>query len=214
MRYLPAIIVFGAAGAGYFYTHEEEAKSLSPTIWEAAKNFSPASWISDESEDEVLRDGAAGDERSGAILEDSAAVQAPPVADYSEVFRFDISPRWVADRWPRVSTGLSDVRYQAYRVPLVTGTEATDVAGSLTYYFDGTPRVRRIAFVGTTADPSRLIDFLARGYGFKKTRPPSPRVTTYGVRYRWTGNLQITPAEFLDRNLAATNYRVDLVIER
>ncbi len=89
-----------------------------------------------------------------------------PVRDFGEVFRFDISTRWIAQRWPHVSTGLAQMQLHGFRVPLVTGTDETDLAGSLTYYFGPQQRVERLVFHGTTGDPSRLLSFLARRYRF------------------------------------------------
>ena len=66
-----------------------------------------------------------------------------PVTDLREVMRFDISPSWVIERFTRVSTVLADVRLKALRVPIVTGTRVDDLAGTLTYYFDGSGKVQR-----------------------------------------------------------------------
>lgn len=205
MRYLPAVLVFASAGAGYLYTQDDVAKTLSPS-----------SWISDEGDEKVP---TAGEDRNihqlaSASKESIIAVPGPEVSNFAEIFRFDLSPKAVTKRWHRVSTGLSDPRYQGYRVPLVTGTAESDLAGSLTYYFDNRPQVRRITFLGTTGDAGRLIDFLARQYGFRRVSGGNPRITTFRTHYRFSGILQITPAEVLDRDQAMTNYRVELNIER
>jgi len=57
----------------------------------------------------------------------------------------------VISRWPRVSAGLAELQLQGYRVPLVSGTTANDLAGALTYYFNSRQQVQRITFQGTTA---------------------------------------------------------------
>jgi hypothetical protein len=202
MRYLPAIVVFGAAGAGYLYTQEG-----------LVKNVSSADWISRE-ESTAISDPAVVERLANAPPEEVIAVPSPPIAGFGEIFRFDWTPQAVAQKWSRVSTGLSDVRYQGYRVPLVTGTAESDLAGSLTFHFDGKPKLRRITFLGTTADPQRLIDFLSKHYAFRRIQSRDARVTTYRVRYRNSGVLHITPAEVLDKHLAATNYRVEVSLER
>ena len=46
-------------------------------------------------------------------------------------------------RWPRVTT-VPQFALAGLRVPLVTGTQIDDLAGSLTYYFDRTDQVQRI----------------------------------------------------------------------
>jgi hypothetical protein len=40
------------------------------------------------------------------------------------------------------------------------------------------------------------------------------RVTSYRVRWGYSGMLHVTPAEVLDKHLAATNYRIELSLER
>src|SRR5258708_2407566 len=148
MRFLPALVVFGAAGAGYVYSHGD-----------IARNFSPATWISDEGS--VAEKGPPDVERlAAAPKEQVVAVPGPEVSNFGDVFRFDMTPQAVTQRWSRVSTGLGEVRMQGYRVPLGTGNAESDVAGSLTYYFGGRPKLRRITFLGTTANPQRLVDFL------------------------------------------------------
>ena len=42
MRFLPAIIVFGAAGAGYVYTQPDLVKSISPANWVANEGAAAA----------------------------------------------------------------------------------------------------------------------------------------------------------------------------
>jgi hypothetical protein len=201
MRFLPAILVFAAAGAGYVYSHGD------------LKNISPATWISDAGS--VAEKGPADVERlAAAPPEEVVAVPGPQVSNFGEVFRFDMTPQAVAQRWSRVSTGLGDARLQGHRVPLVTGNDESDLAGSLTYYFDGLLKLRRITFLGTTGNPRRLVEFLGKHYGFRHVQTGNARAMTYQVRYRFTGRLQVTPAEVLDKNLASTNYKVELSLER
>src|SRR4029077_4720768 len=137
-------------------------------------------------------------------------VAGPEQLSLEEIFRFDLTPRIITDRWNRVTTGLGGVRYQGYRVPLVTGATASDLAGSLTYYFDAQPKLQRIAFLGATGDPARLVDFLAQRYGFRRQQTGNPRVMTYRAGFPPAGQLEVTPADLLDRHQAETNYRIDL----
>lgn len=201
MRFLPAIVVFGAAGAGYLYTHGD-----------IVKNMSPAEWVSDES---ASRASAPADRErlAEAPREQVIAVPGPEIKSFGDVFRFDLMPQAIEKNWSRVSTGLSDPNFAGYRVPLVTGMSDSDLAGSLTYYFDGKPRLRRITFVGTTADPQKLVAFMSQTYGFKRYQSASARVTSYRVWFRYSGQLNIMPAEVLDKHLTSTNYRVELSLE-
>lgn len=202
MRHLPALLILASGAGGYVYTHSDMTKSFNASSWLSSEGGSVA--VEDE---EVERLAA-------AAPEELVAVESRNTDSFEEVFRFDYTPRMVTERWSRLSTGLGDVNLQGYRVPLVTGTEPTDLAGSLTYYFDSQPRLRRITFLGSTGDPARIIEFMVRQFGFRQARGANPRVITYRTRYGHTGFLQITPAEFLDRNQMPTNYRVELTISR
>lgn len=92
----------------------------------------------------------------------------PEVRELGEVIRFDISPRWVADNWSRVSTVTSELEMEGLRVPLVTGYQPGDLAGSLTYYFDKQHAVQRVTFHGTSGDERRLVQLLTTVYGFRE----------------------------------------------
>jgi hypothetical protein len=95
-------------------------------------------------------------------------LEGPPVQDLAEVIRFDISPRWVAQYWSRVTTVTSELELEGLRVPLVTGGRPDDLAGSLTYYFDKHHQVQRVTFHGSTGDERRLVTLLGTVYGFKE----------------------------------------------
>lgn len=109
----------------------------------------------DEKQGDVLASLKATTEKAQAALTPKAGA-APPVA-IEEVFRFDVTPQWVTSRWPRVSTVAGEPKQLGMRVPLVSGTQIHDVAGSLTYYFDEHHQVQRITFTGLTGDPRRLL---------------------------------------------------------
>lgn len=208
MRLLPAALVFGAAGAGYVCTNEE-----------MSKNLSPASWISEVGEETSIGDQTSQapspvEQLANAPPEQVVAIAGPEEIALADLFRFDLTPQAITDRWSRVSTGLGDMRYQGYRVPLVTGTTPSDLAGSLTYYFDAKPRLRRITFLGTTGDPGRLIEYCSRQFRFRRFQTGNPRITTYRTHYGYSGLLEVTPAEVLDRHQAETNYKVELSVER
>jgi len=93
-----------------------------------------------------------------------ASIQTP----LEQVFRFDLTPQWVASRWPRVSTVAgSDPDQLGMRVVLVTGTQPDDIAGSLTYYFDRHHQLQRLTFTGLTRDPRRLLAAVVGPYRLK-----------------------------------------------
>jgi len=96
-----------------------------------------------------------------------ASAASPGVVPLEEAFRFDITPQWVASRWPRVTTVAGDPEHLGMRVACVSGTADDDVAGSLTYFFDRHHQLQRITFTGLTGDPKRLLAHTATRYGLK-----------------------------------------------
>lgn len=112
-----------------------------------------------------------------------------PVTDLREVMRFDISPEWVMNRFSRVSTVLAELRLKALRVPIVTGTRVDDLAGSLTYYFDGQDRLQRVSIHALTGDPERLIGAMTQHYGLQQ----EPNLEAGVYTKRWNG----LPVHFL-----------------
>ncbi|MGA2798616.1 MAG: DUF6690 family protein, partial [Thermoguttaceae bacterium] len=111
-----------------------------------------------------------GDKSADPLLPPSRptalSVEGAPTPALADVLRFDVSPAWVLQRWPRVSTDLALLQLHGYRVPLVTGTKANDVAGSLTYYFNPAQQVQQITLRGTTGDPRAIINFMNTRYGY------------------------------------------------
>lgn len=95
------------------------------------------------------------------------------IATYSlaDVLRLDVNKEWIYSRWARKSTGLAEPELFGIRVPLVSGTRMTDVAGSLTYYFDKQGMVQKLRLVGKTADTSELVNLLTTRYGFRPAAP-------------------------------------------
>jgi hypothetical protein len=98
-----------------------------------------------------------------------AHIQAVPDPTYSlsEVLRFDVTKDWVYQRWDRKSTALADLDLFGVRVPLVSGTQVHDIAGSLTYFFGGDGRVKRISFRGRTGDTTQLAMLLHQRFGLQ-----------------------------------------------
>jgi len=90
-----------------------------------------------------------------------------------EVFRFDVTKEWIYQNWDRKSTGLSDPQLFGIRVALVTGTQRSDLAGSLTYLFDANGQVQHISFRGRTADTTTLVQFLTQTYQLQRMEAPA-----------------------------------------
>ncbi len=107
-------------------------------------------------------------QETGAALYPAATpVEGMPVMSLSDVFNFNVTKEWIYRNWSRKSTALSDLGLFGIRVPLVTGTQMHDLAGSLTYFFGNDGRVHRISFHGTTGDTTQLVTLVSQYYGLR-----------------------------------------------
>jgi hypothetical protein len=143
--------------------------------------------------------------------------EAPPIRDLGEIFRFDVSPGWVMQRWPRVSTGLSKPLLEGYRVSLVTGTAPSDLAGALTYYFNSQQQVQEISFRGTTGDLAKLVELLSTRYHFTRRLTNDPGLVVYEVvnsSQQSAGILRIQAAHVVKANDPHRRFAVELLMER
>ncbi|MEX2358009.1 MAG: DUF6690 family protein [Pirellulaceae bacterium] len=138
----------------------------------------------------------------------------PGFQDFGQAFHFQVTPRWVMETWPRVSTAMSDLHLEGYRVPLVTGSGVDDLAGSLTYYFDEEQKVQRITFHGQTGDERRLVSMLTEVYKFQSE--PSLGAGLYLVK--WNGSptsvLRVALAPVVVAHQPHARLQVDLEINR
>ncbi|MDB4777972.1 hypothetical protein OAG68_00785 [bacterium] len=98
----------------------------------------------------------------------AAPMEFLPTTNLAEIIRFDINPDWIKQRWPRVSMTPQDDNLHGMRVALVTGTNPSDLHGSLTYHFDRNQSLQRVSFQGWTGDASRLVNLLTQQYDFKQ----------------------------------------------
>jgi len=181
-----------------------------PGVWEAVRK----AWYptGDEASTETLGEGAAG--KNGLA---STPVEGPPTSNLAEILRFDVTADWIQSRWPQVATGLAHLQLQGYRVPLVTGTEPTDLAGSLTYYFNPKQQVQRITFHGTTGDARKLVSLLTNHYRFVYRRTNDPGLFIYESASpdgKINNVLRVRQAGVLKSSDPLRRFSVDLVIER
>jgi hypothetical protein len=179
---------------------------------------------------------SAGSEPSGIANPDSLEVPEAPVVqkiepeparaveyneapklDLQEVLRFDITPAWVVDRWPRVSAAMPEMKLQGYRVPLITGAAMDDIAGALTYYFDS-QKLQRITFRGTTGDFRKISGWLATHYGFVLRPTESPGVIVYEKpapeKERAESFLWIQPSRIFTDEDSHRRFDLTLVLKR
>lgn len=105
------------------------------------------------------------------------------VEDIREALRFDLTPPMIMQRFSRVSTVLADLQLEGLRVPVVTGIQADDLAGTLTYYFDKSGKIQRINLHGFTGDIQRLVATLTSHYAMQA----EPALDAGVYTKRWNG---------------------------
>ncbi len=110
--------------------------------------------------------------------ETAVAPSIPP----ERIFHYEWTPDKVMQSWPQV-TRVYDGDYVGLRVALVTGTTTVDLAGALTFYFDASNQLRRISFVGTTADARPFLQLIVTRFGL--TSEPTTSAGLYVAR--WNG---------------------------
>jgi hypothetical protein len=138
---------------------------------------------------------------------------APP-HELTDVFRFDITIDWILQQWPSVSMVNSDLELQGYRVPLVTGINDDDVAGSLTYYFAADRTLKKITFDGVTGNADRLIREVAGPNGMTRASSDNPGVFLFqrSMFGKAQSELKIRPAELLSQANANRRFQVTMVL--
>jgi hypothetical protein len=90
-----------------------------------------------------------------------------PGVALADALRFDVTPAWVNSTWSQVTPQRLETGWYGLRVPLVTGTDPTDLAGSLTYYFNAQDYVERITLCGVTDDAEPLTSLMQQHYGLR-----------------------------------------------
>lgn len=130
----------------------------------------------------------------------SPADLAGPVGiSLEQALDWNITKNWVYRHWARKSTGLADPTLFGVRVPLVTGSGMTDVAGSMTYYFDNAGVLQRMRLRGQTADTTRLVQFAMARLGMRPRQAFSAGDQLFQAveNKRLRGELQTTPESVL-----------------
>jgi len=141
------------------------------------------------------------------------ALQPDPV-DFREFFRFDATPDWVVQKYPRVSTVSSERELDGYRAPMVTGTGLKDLSGTITYYFDRFQKVQRIQFQGLTGDPQPLIFLMTKYYYFSPQPILGGQLFVVAWNAKPTGVMEITRANVVFAQNQANSFRVFLEINQ
>jgi hypothetical protein len=138
-----------------------------------------------------------------------------PLHPVETVLRFDLSRQWVYRSWDRKSTGPTDVGLEAVRVALVSGTDISSLAGSLTYFFNDRGAIEHISFRGTTGNSTRLVDFLTRTYHFARVASPTgEQVYQIGSGERVQSELRLRPEAVMTTASPHTSIAVELELAR
>lgn len=148
------------------------------------------------------------------LQQQPGAIGGGQVHDLREVLRFDIQPGWLPQRFSRVSTVLSNVQMDGLRVPLITGTRPSDLAGTLTYYFDASQSLRRINLHGLTGDPSGLAQLMIQYYGLTPEASLGGQLFTTRWNNRVTNVLHIAPAPIIYAGADHSKYIVFLELNQ
>lgn len=163
-RPLLFLAVLAAAGLIPYILLDKELSATARSQWNSLTGSAGSS-----SQQETLN---AVDQFAASLLEGGSAAIPPQLVvqqnapiPLEHALRFEVSLPWVTAVFPRVTTVLGDTQLQGLRVPLVSGTQEHDIAGSLTYYFDREQVLRRITFQGYTGDERRVVMFLCSTYG-------------------------------------------------
>ena len=209
------LLLAGAAGGPYMLFETEAGKQAAGGMSQLA-GVSTSSGTSSDSFS--FGAGPAGPpsltDPSGYMLNPATVehdMQQPAIHKLQEVLRFDIAPGWVFERFPRVSTVLADTQLDGLRVPLITGTAPSDIAGTLTYSFDRYKRLQRVVVQGMTGDATRFMAELQQQYQMQQV--PS----LGGVLYLLSWNGKATSIVYIEP--AAVIYadspyaRFDVLIE-
>jgi hypothetical protein len=125
-----------------------------------------------------------------------------------------MTPTYLIQRFGRVSTVQANPQFDGMRVALVTGTQPTDIAGTLTYFFDANKAVQRIQFYGTTGDPAMIAGMMTQFYRLQPEPSLGGQVFTSRWNNRITSLLHIAPASVIQAGTPNANYVVFLELNQ
>ncbi|MEM6656204.1 MAG: DUF6690 family protein, partial [Planctomycetota bacterium] len=154
-------------------------------------------------------------QHNGSLIYRSPAPLEGSFVSIGDALRLDVSRQWVYARWARKSTGLADPELFGVRAPLVTGSQMHDIAGAVSYYFDGNGVVQRLRFHGRTADTTQLVSLVQQRFGMSP-QPAGPGEQLYQVQSRRgvESELRTRPEAVLWGTSPHTSFVVDLEVNR
>ncbi len=133
-----------------------------------------------------------------------------------ELLNWGITKEWVYRNWDRKSTGLADPQLFGIRVPVVTGAAMTDVAGSLSYYFDAQGVLQKIRLHGRSADTTQLVRLAAERFRMSRRTSLSPGDQLFQSveKNRLRSELRTRPESVLWGTTPHSSFVVDMEVNR
>ncbi len=216
------VLLGTAVGAPFVWHHAPRSEDLQHNVqgWLDQAGSTSRSWLTGHGDgpqevpitSRLPMAGTAGPGNLPQIA--TPTLTGPATSDLETVLRFDVTPRWVTEHWSRVSTVRAEQGWEGLRVPVVTGTQFDDLAGSLTYYFDGQHQLRRITLHGVTGDERKLVDFVSRVYQLE----PDPQLAGSIHVARWNGRpvnvLRVALAPVIRANMPHSRLEILLELNR
>lgn len=149
------------------------------------------------------------------VYESPASLVGPVGIPLEQAMDWSVDKNWVYRNWARKSTGLSDPVLFGVRVPLVTGSGMTDVAGSLTYYFDAAGVLQRMTLKGRTADTSRVVHLASTRFAMQPaTGSPGDQVFKAVENKKLRGVLRTRPEGTLWATSPHTSFDIEMEVTR
>jgi hypothetical protein len=121
--------------------------------------------------------GTAGQPNGSAVLDlpeppgrpiEYPPMSGPPGVTLPDLLRFDLTPAWLRQNWAHVTSCLTEPDWQGLRVPVVTGTQFEDLAGTVTYSFNTKQQVERIHLYGLAGDAEPVAAFVQQRLGMRQ----------------------------------------------
>jgi hypothetical protein len=149
-----------------------------------------------------------------ALASTSAPWVAAPTIDLREAIRFDMTSTALTQRFAPVTTLAGYSQFDVYRIGLVTGSQPTDLMGTVTYFFDVNKAVQRIQFYGTTGDPSMISGMMVQFYRLQPEASLGGQLFTTRWNNRVTSFLHVRPAAVVQAGYSSSNYQVFLELNQ
>lgn len=122
-----------------------------------------------------------------------------PINDFREVFRFNVTPQWIKQRFDRISNLPPQDGLHGLRTALVTGTNTWDLHGSQTWFFDTSKRLQRLTFRGWVGDPSRLLQVATGHFGLRPQQTHWAGLYVGQFNGKTTGGLLMKDPDVIDQ---------------